>query len=59
VTVIALLLVWPSVQAELTFNSFSGDFSSYDPASSGISLEDIVTVANYFGCRTWVKNVCT
>lgn len=59
VIALVLLLILHNIQsAELSFNSFSGDFSSYDPASSGIPLSDIITVVNYFGCKTWDKNVC-
>jgi hypothetical protein len=56
---ISILLLVGSVSADLSFSSFSGDFNSYNPASSGIALSDIVTVANYYGCKTWVKNQCT
>ena len=58
IAAVLLLLTFNSVSADLSFNSFSGDFSSYDPASSGIALSDIITVANYYGCKTWVKNEC-
>jgi hypothetical protein len=58
VIAITLLLVLNSVQADFTFNSFSGDFSS-NPEASGIALSDIITVANFYGCKTWVKNQCT
>jgi hypothetical protein len=56
---ITLLLLFSTVHADLSFSSFTGDFSSYDPATSGIPLSDIITVANYYGCKTWVKNQCT
>jgi hypothetical protein len=59
VIALTLLLLFSSAYANLTFSSFSGDFSSYNPAASGIPLNDIVTVANYYGCKTWVKNLCT
>ena len=59
VIAITLLLALTSVNANLSFSSFNGDFSSYDPAASGISFEDIITVANHYGCKTWVKNQCT
>ena len=55
---VVLLLTLNSVSADLSFSSFNGDFSSFDPHSSGIPLSEIITVANYFGCRTWEKNVC-
>ena len=60
-TVIALtlLLVMTTVKADLSFSSFNGDFSSFDPASTGLSVSDLVTVANHYGCKTWVKNQCT
>jgi hypothetical protein len=57
--VIAVLLLCSSVNGQLSFSSFNGDFSSFDPANSGIALSDIITVANHFGCKTWVDGKCT
>jgi len=57
--VIAFLLLCSSVYGQLSFSSFNGDFSSFDPANSGIPLSDIITVANHFGCKTWVDGQCT
>jgi hypothetical protein len=57
--VLALLLALASAQGTFTYNSFNGDFSSGDAISSEISLSDIITVANYYGCKTWVDNLCT
>ena len=56
---LTLLLALTTVNANLNYNSFNGDFSSFDAASSGIPLSDIITVANHYGCKTWQKNVCT
>ena len=59
VVALTLLLALSTVNANLSFNSFNGDFNSFDPATSGIALSDIITVANHYGCKTWVKNQCT
>jgi len=56
---IALLLTLTSVHADLSFNSFNGDFSSLTAPNGAIALSDLITVANYYGCKTWVKNQCT
>ena len=57
--IIALLLALSQVKANLSFNTFNGDFNSFLPADADIALHDIVTIANYYGCKTWVKNECT
>lgn len=54
-----LLLTISLVQADLTFSSFNGDFSSTDGTIGATPLSDIITVANYYGCKTWNKNLCT
>ena len=59
VITITILLALSSVNAQLSFNSFNGDFSSFNPATSGIAFSDIITVANHYGCKTWNKNQCT
>lgn len=56
---ITILLLVGSVSADLSFSSFTGDFNSYDPTATGIPLTDIITVANYYGCKTWDKDLCT
>ena len=56
---VTLLLTISLVNSNLSFSSFNGDFNSFDAASSGIALSDIITVANHYGCKTWVKNLCT
>jgi len=56
---IALLLTLNLVNSNLSFNSFNGDFNSLTATSGAIALSDLITVANYYGCKTWVKNQCT
>lgn len=53
----ALLLVG-SLSEDLTLSSFNGDFSSFDAVSGQVPLSDLITVANYYGCRTWAKDQC-
>ena len=55
----ALLLTLTLVKANLAFNSFNGDFNSITAANGAIALSDLINVANYYGCKTWVKNQCT
>lgn len=56
---IALLLTLTLVSSDLSFNSFNGDFNSLTATNGAILLSDLITVANYYGCKTWVKNQCT
>ena len=59
VLALTLILALTSVNANLSFSSFNGDFSSFNAAPSDIPLSDLMTVANHYGCKTWVKNQCT
>jgi hypothetical protein len=57
--IIALLFTLTLVNSDLSFNSFNGDFNSLTSGNGAIPLSDLITVANYYGCKTWVKNQCT
>lgn len=55
-----LLLLFVSCQTyNLTLTSLTGDFSSFDSVNGSVPLSDLITVANYFGCKTWNKSLCT
>ena len=54
----ALLLVVSLSDGDLTLSSFNGDFSSLDAVSGQVPLSDLITVANYYGCKTWAKDQC-
>lgn len=56
---IVMLLTVSVVRSDLSFNSFNGDFSSLTASNGAIALSDLITVANYYGCKSWVKNQCT
>jgi hypothetical protein len=47
------------VHADLSFASFNGDFSSNTNSNAALPLSALITVANYYGCKTWVKQQCT
>jgi hypothetical protein len=54
-----LLFILTLVSANLYLSSFNGDFNSVIAANAAIPLSDLITVGNYYGCKTWVKNQCT
>lgn len=57
---LAFCLLLALVHAQyFTLNSFNGDFNSLVNATNAVPYSDLVTVANYYGCKTWVKNQCT
>ena len=56
--VVGLLAVLGSVQAQLTYSSFHGDFSSLNAPTDGLPLSSLITVANYHGCKTWEQERC-
>lgn len=56
---LTLLFLLALVTANLSFDSFLGDFNSITAANSAIPLSDLITVGNYYGCKTWANNQCT
>jgi hypothetical protein len=52
---ISIILLLAIVKSDISLTSFNGDFSSLDPS---IPMSDLVNIANYFGCKTWIKGTC-
>ena len=56
---LTLLLTLSLVHADLSFSSFNGAFSSNNNPNGSLPLSALITVANYYGCKTWVQQQCT
>ena len=56
---LTILLTLSLVRADLSFASFNGAFSSNSNLNASLPLSALITVANYYGCKTWVKQQCT
>lgn len=55
---ILVLLLVGLAHCDLTLSSFNGEFSSFNKQGGEIPLSQLVTVANYYGCKTWSKDQC-
>ena len=56
---LTLLFILTLVRTDIYLSTYLGDFNSFTTTTAAIPLSDLITVGNYYGCKTWVNNKCT